>query len=184
MPNATNQNLDAFLDPINEACEIYSIKTPERITNFIPQIAHESGELKYTTEIASGKAYEGRKDLGNTQPGDGVKFKGRGLIQVTGRANYAKVSADLKTDFVATPSFLCMPKWAALSAAWYWNSRNLNYFADHAEFKKLTKKINGGYNGYAQRVAYWILARKAFGLPEIKTVENLESVGTVEHGSR
>lgn len=167
MPHATNQNLDAFLDPINEACEIYSIKTPERITNFIPQIAHESGELKYTTEIASGKAYEGRKDLGNVQPGDGERFKGRGLFQITGRSNYAKVSEALKVNFLITPSFLCMPKWAALSAGWYWNDRKLSYYADKGDFKAVTKKINGGYNGYAQRLAYLVMARKAFGLPEI-----------------
>jgi putative chitinase len=175
MPHATKQNIDAFIDPLNEACEIYNIKSPERIAMFLAQLAHESGELRYTTELASGAAYDVGKlavALGNTpqDDGDGERYKGRGLIQITGLGNYKKLSAELKTDFVSTPSFLCMPKWASLSAGWYWNDRNLNFFADKQDIKTVTKKINGGYNGLTQRTAYWITARRAFGLPEITTV--------------
>ena len=93
---------------------------------FIAQIGHESGQLKYSEEIASGKAYEGRKDLGNTQQGDGVKFKGRGLIQITGRFNYIQLSKDLGEDFIKNPELLSTPKYAVQSACWFWNKNKLN----------------------------------------------------------
>jgi putative chitinase len=177
MPYATRQNVDAYLAPLNEACEKYSINTPKRIAAFLAQLAHESGSFRYSTEIASGEAYEGRKDLGNTQPGDGVRFKGRGLIQVTGRANYKQVSDALGEDFIKNPSFLCMPKWAALSAGWYWDSRALNKHADAEDLKTITKKINGGYNGYLDRIKHWLRARKALGLADMKpTAEELAKI--------
>ncbi len=87
---------------------------------FIAQIAHESGELTYVQEIASGKAYEGRKDLGNTQPGDGIRYKGRGLIQLTGRANYEKYGQLMGLDLINNPELLEEPEFAALSAAYFW----------------------------------------------------------------
>lgn len=182
MPFATRQNVDAYLAPLNEACEKYGINTPKRIAAFLAQLAHESGSLKYSIEIASGEAYDVGKlavKLGNTpeDDGDGERYKGRGLIQVTGKTNYKQVSDALGEDFVKNPSFLCMPRWAALSAGWYWDSRKLNKHADVEDFKSITYKINGGYNGYIDRIKHWLRARKIYGLPDLKvTVEEIAKV--------
>lgn len=102
-------------------------------------------------ELASGSAYEGRVDLGNVNFGDGVKYKGRGLIQVTGRANYAQVEKDLKIPCVENPELLESPENAALTAGWFWDSRKLNELADNSDFLRITKKINGGVNGIKDR---------------------------------
>ena len=118
---------------------------------FLAQIGHESGQLRYVQEIASGEAYEGRTDLGNTEPGDGVKYKGRGLIQITGKTNYLLCSIALDLDLLNLPELLEQPKYAALSAGWFWYNKNLNSLADLGMFKQITKRINGGYNGYADR---------------------------------
>lgn len=155
---------DLYAQPLSEAAAEFGINTPKRIAAWIAQIAHESGELRYVREIASGDAYEGRKDLGNTQSGDGVRFKGRGLLQVTGRANYSACGAALGIDLIADPEFLERPIPACRSAAWFWKSRSLNRFADSNEFGTLSRAINGGYNGLDDRIAYWLRARQAFGL--------------------
>ena len=99
MPNARIR-ADIFLPYLNKYMLKYGICTRLRVCHFLAQIAHESGELRYTKEIASGKEYEGRKDLGNTQKGDGVRYKGRGLIQITGRANYKQISEATKIDCI------------------------------------------------------------------------------------
>lgn len=151
-----------FLDGLNAACNQYQINTPARIAQFLAQLAHESADFYYTEEIASGAAYEGRVDLGNTQLGDGVKYKGRGLIQITGRRNYQAVSLALGVDFVNNPTKLSERPWSAESAGWYWNSRNLNALADENTldgFKEITRKINGGYNGLDSRVSWWNKAK-------------------------
>jgi putative chitinase len=135
-----------------------------RKSAFIAQIAHESGQFNYVTEIASGSAYEGRKDLGNTIVGDGVKFKGRGLIQITGRANYGLCSTALTGSshtFIDNPELLATPLYACLSAGWYWNSRGLNTLADMGDFMGITKRINGGTNGLASRLEFWERAKKS-----------------------
>ena len=119
---------------------------------FIAQVGHESGQLRHNEEIASGAAYEGRVNLGNTHPGDGRRFKGRGLIQVTGRFNYEAISKDLGIDFLNNPTKLSEPEFATLSAFWYWNRHSLNVYADTNDFEHLTKKINGGLNGYKDRL--------------------------------
>lgn len=133
----------------------YCIDTLLRQAAFLAQIAHESGRFVYTEEIASGAAYEGRKDLGNTEPGDGKRFKGRGLIQLTGRSNYEKFSAHAGIDFVSNPEWLSEPEYAVQSACWFWDSRGLNSLADKKEFNKITRIINGGYNGLQQRMAFY-----------------------------
>jgi len=133
----------------------YGIDTTRRAAAFLAQIAHESGSLKYVEEIASGEAYEGRADLGNTQLGDGKRFKGRGLIQITGRATYKELSAELGYDFIAHPEDLEKPGPAAYSAAWFWDSRHLNRLADIDAFDKITRRINGGLNGIEDRRKHW-----------------------------
>jgi putative chitinase len=130
------------------------INTPMRIAHFMAQIQHESGDFKYLTELG-GKSYfekyEGRKDLGNTVKGDGYKFRGRGYIQVTGRYNYTKLSKDVGIDFLNNPDLLSQEANAMVSACWYWNKKKLNKYADSDDVKKITKIINGGYNGFEER---------------------------------
>lgn len=150
-----------FLGPLNDAMAEAGIDTPARESAFLAQIAHESGSLRYVREIADGKAYEGRADLGNTQPGDGPRFKGRGLIQITGRANYRACSLALFGDerLLDHPELLEGVTPACRSAAWFWKSRGLNALADSGAFKAITKAINGGLNGYADRLAYYQRAK-------------------------
>ena len=140
----------------------FEINTPARQAAFLAQIGHESGQLRYVRELASGAAYEGRKDLGNTQPGDGVRFKGRGLIQITGRANYLKCGEALGLDLIADPELLEQPINACRSAGWFWESRGLNALADAGDFLRITKRINGGTNGLADRQALYESAQQVF----------------------
>ena len=148
---------DKFYQPLTQAMEEYGINTPGRKAAFVAQLAHESGSLRYVREIASGEAYEGRKDLGNTQPGDGKRFRGRGLIQITGRANYKECSLALFGDdrLLKNPELLESPVHACRSACWFWHSRGLNALADTGQFRTITRRINGGYNGLADRIAYY-----------------------------
>jgi len=149
-----------FLDPINEAMREFDINTPARKRSFLSQIAHESGQLRYTQEIASGVRYEGRKDLGNTQPGDGARFKGRGLIQITGRANYTACMLALDIDCVDRPEVLEQPREAARSAGWFWRTHGLNELADLGDQVKVTRRINGGTNGLPDRLAFFDAASR------------------------
>lgn len=149
-----------FLEPLNLAMDEYDISTPARQAAFLAQIAHESGSLRYVREIASGKAYEGRKDLGNTEPGDGPRFRGRGLIQITGRANYKRCGDALGLNLIAVPELLEMPIHAARSAGWFWQSRGLNMLADDGNFERITRRINGGLNGQDERLAFWEKAKE------------------------
>ncbi|SHL26326.1 glycoside hydrolase family 19 protein [Hymenobacter psychrotolerans] len=161
----TAAEADKFLGPINQTLAAYHINTPLRVAHFLAQIGHESCGLDAVREYASGVAYEGRKDLGNVVKGDGVKFRGRGLIQITGRANYYALSKAFNVDFIANPLLLESPTYAALSAGWYWNSRSLNAMADGNFFDTITKRINGGTNGYADRLNRFLVAAKALGIP-------------------
>jgi putative chitinase len=155
---------DLYAQPLTEAAAEFGIDTPKRLAAWIAQIAHESGELRYVRELASGGAYEGRRDLGNTQPGDGPRFRGRGLLQITGRANYAACGTALGIALLDEPELLERPIPACRSAGWFWQSRSLNRFADSNEFGLLTRAINGGYTGLDDRISYWLRARKALGL--------------------
>lgn len=151
-----------YINYINGYSAIFGIDTPLRMCHYLAQILHESGEFKYTLEIASGKAYEGRKDLGNTEPGDGVRYKGRGLIQITGRANYAAYTASkyCKGDVVKNPELLEKPLGAVKSSMWYWLTHDLNSYADKDNILRITKIINGGTNGLANRETYLKRAKK------------------------
>lgn len=153
--------IDQYLEPINQTLQRFDLNTPERQRMFLAQIGHESGQLRYTEELASGAAYEGRKDLGNTQSGDGVKYKGRGLIQITGRSNYALCSLALDLPLLETPEILKQLPYCALSAGWFWNTNNLNSYCDKGDFYGLTKRINGGLNGIEDRVLLYKRACEA-----------------------
>jgi putative chitinase len=163
MPYAKGR-AEKFLAPLNAAMEEFGIDTPARQAAFLAQIGHESAQLRYVRELASGEAYEGRKDLGNTSPGDGVKYKGRGLIQITGKTNYVQMMMALDLDCVEHPEVLEEPVNACRSAAWWWNNRGLNQLADKGDFLRITKVINGGTNGLADREALYKAAKNVLGV--------------------
>ena len=173
---------DVYCGPLNITCDEFAINTAARQAAFIAQVAQESGSLKYVRELASGVAYEGRSDLGNTEPGDGVKFKGWGLMQITGRKNTRLVSLALFGDerlitdsemLIAPPD----PLLAARAAGYFWqtgaglnlsqhahdhgvqNGCDLNDLADADDFTGITLAVNGGLNGLAARTAFWRIAK-------------------------
>ena len=118
---------------------------------FLGQCAHESAKFTTTKEFADGSQYEGRKDLGNVKPGDGVRYKGRGFIQITGRANYTAAAKDLGIDLVNHPELAEKPDVAAKVSLWYWKTRVQPKISNFANTKAVTKKVNGGVNGLQQR---------------------------------
>lgn len=161
------EHAQRHLDGLNEAMQTYEITSPLRRAHFLSQVAHESGGLKWDEELASGEAYEGRADLGNTEPGDGRRFKGRGLIQLTGRSNYRQYTkhrhdlGDTSIDFEQTPEIVSEPPYAADVAGWYWDSRSINAKADDDDIEAVTKKINGGLNGLSDRKEFLKRAKQA-----------------------
>lgn len=173
----------SWLDALTAAFARFEINTPERQAAFIGQCAHESANFKtlqenlnYSAkglnatwpsrfpseaeaqpyhrqpEKIANKVYSGR--MGNLDEGDGWKYRGRGLIQLTGKDNYRLASDALAVDFIADPDLVLTKEYAALTAAWYWNKRGLNKEADAKDFTGMTKKINGGVIGLADRVAH------------------------------
>lgn len=162
MPNANKAIIDTMYPDLIYGMAAYGINTKKRENHFIAQIAHESGELKWLEEIASGDAYDTRADLGNTpqKDGDGRKYKGRGLIQITGKFNYELLSDALGCDFISHPELLSTPKYAVLSACWFWKMRGLNEYADKGMFQTITRRINGGLNGVNDRLKYLNRAEK------------------------
>ena len=161
----TAERAGLFAGPLSDACQHYGITGPVRLAAFLAQIGHESGSLRWVREVADGSAYDGRRDLGNTQPGDGTRYRGRGLIQCTGRDNYRAMAAALMPldapDFEDFPEALEEPKWAAWSAAAWWTTHGCNQLADAGDFISLTRRINGGTNGLADRQSRWARAKTA-----------------------
>lgn len=143
----------------------FEIDTPAQQAAFLAQIGHESGNLRWTVELwgptEAQVRYEGRADLGNLRPGDGYRYRGRGLIQTTGRANYARTGQALGLDLETFPDLLAEPGLAARSAACFWRSHNLGPIAESGDFARLTRKINGGLNGYPARLQLWAFAKTA-----------------------
>ncbi|WPZ05675.1 glycoside hydrolase family 19 protein [Pelagerythrobacter marinus] len=125
-----------------------------RLAHFMAQLMHESASFRYMEELASGQAYEGREDLGNTEPGDGKRFKGRGPIQLTGRANYRKFGRRIGIDLERHPEIAAIPSIGLHTALEYWRDRDLNALADADDVVAITRKINGGTNGLADRRAH------------------------------
>ena len=156
--------VDYFAQSLTDAMVEFHIVTSRRRAAFLAQVAHESGELRFVRELGSGVTYEGRADLGNTQQGDGARYKGGGLLQITGRANYAACGGTLGVDLVGNPSLIETAPIASRSAAWFWDTHGLNALADADKFGAITKVINGGFNGLDERLRYWLTARKVEGL--------------------
>jgi predicted chitinase len=156
--------LALLIDPLNAAMQRYAINTPLRIAHFIAQVAHESDGFNTNEEYASGDDYEWRDDLGNIYEGDGRRFKGRGLIQVTGRTNYAECGLALGANLIKTPERLADFDLACLSAGWYWDKMQLNLDADADDILTITRLINGGYNGLSDRRDYLARAKSVMGL--------------------
>ncbi len=158
LPNAGRQ-AGVFVPVLNTAMNRYGIVGTARAAAFIAQVGHESGQLRYVREIwgptAQQIGYEGRTDLGNTVKGDGSKYRGRGLIQITGRANYDACGEALGLDLLSKPELLELPQHAAMSAAWFWSMKGLNTLADQGDFVKITRRINGGLTGQADRQALY-----------------------------
>lgn len=158
LPTISERRIDSFA-PLLQACMArYDIRRPRRVAHFLAQIAHESNGLQHTEELASGAAYEGRTDLGNRMPGDGQRFKGRGLIQLTGRANYQAYSEARGIDLVTGDGPQRLADDLALAtdvAGWFWQESGLNQVADRDDLTAITKRINGGTNGLASRRRYF-----------------------------
>lgn len=163
MPYSAGRVFD-FAGPLTAAMAEFEIVLPRRRAAFLAQVAHESGELRYTRELATGQAYERREDLGNNEPGDGPLYKGGGLLQITGRVNYAACGKALDVPLIGNPSLIETPPIAARSAAWFWKTKGLNALADVDRFGEITRLINGGFNGLDARLRYWLDARKLEGL--------------------
>ncbi len=162
------------------------INTSLRLAHFMAQLAHESAHFRRTLEFASGAAYEGRKDLGNVKRGDGKRYRGRGLIQTTGRANYREAAADIRQMVASAPDFEEDPfqleefPWALLSAISYWRRRDLNRHADRDDLRRVTLLINGGTNGLDDRRNY-LRKTKTLWLGDRSLVAEIED-STIRRG--
>jgi putative chitinase len=167
MPLSAPAVAELYIDPLTRAMAENQINTPLRQAHFLAQLGHESGSLRFAAELSSGEQYEGRKDLGNTYPGDGPRFKGRGLIQLTGRSNYTLFGKARTRDFVTgnNPELLASDaNLAADCSGWFWAYNNLNALADADQALKITKVINGGTNGLDDRLRRLRLTKCFLGL--------------------
>ena len=161
MTRLSTANGRRYIEPLNRAMREFQINTVLRKAAFLAQIAHESAELLYFEELASGRAYDitvnprKARDLGNTRPGDGMRYKGRGPIQLTGRANYRAAGAALGVNLEASPERAATPDLGFRVAGWFWHTKGLNPLADAQKFREITRRINGGYRGYAHRRTFY-----------------------------
>lgn len=164
--SASEARLFCFLHPLNNAMKEYAIDTPLRKAAFLGQVSYESGDFFILRELASGKEYEHRSDLGNSQPGDGARYKGRGLLQIKGRELYELCGEGLGLDLIRNPDLLEEHPHSSRSAGWLWAEfKNLNQLADREETLLITKRLTGGYySGLAGRVIHYDRAKRALGL--------------------
>ena len=171
MPNLAQAKRALYLGPLNQAMAACGVDTLLRTAAFAAQLAHESGEFRWMEEIwgptAAQLGYEPPSTkaarLGNTQPGDGKRFKGRGPIQITGRFNYKKYGDLLGVDLTANPERAAAPEVAFLTAGLFWKTNGLNELADGQQFVTITRRINGGTNGLADRQMYYERAKAVLG---------------------
>lgn len=191
VPNAPADIIERYVQPLNDAMGKYDISTPLRQAHFIAQLAHESGDFKHTSEnlnysarglqaifpryfktLADAQRIAFKPEeianlvygyrMGNALPGDGWKYRGRGLIGITGKQNYSDLAKDTGIDFINHPELLEGPVYAALCAGWYWNKYKINAMADADDLVAVTRRINGGTIGLESRKEYLALAKKAF----------------------
>ncbi len=163
---ARDEDVADFSSRLQQVMANRHIDTPLRQAHFLAQVGHESGEFRFRAEIANGEAYQGRVDLGNLQPGDGRKFKGRGLIQLTGRANYGEYGRAIgrEAELLATPELVeTDPDLCVDVAGWFWAKKNLNNLADVDDLTSLTKRVNGGLNGIDDRRRLLLRAKALLG---------------------
>ena len=147
------------------------INTKLRIAHFLAQLGHESDHFRTLREYASGAEYEGRRDLGNVKAGDGKRYRGRGPIQITGRANYEKYGKKLGIDLVNKPELAETPEVGVKIAILYWSDHGLNALADKDDIRGITKRINGGYNGLNSRIAMLENAKRAVKAVSVASVD-------------
>ncbi|MCA0340239.1 MAG: glycoside hydrolase family 19 protein [Proteobacteria bacterium] len=169
---AQKTNAQSVIDALTIYGERFGLLQPHRLVQYLAQIMHESGGFLYDREVwgptAAQKRYEGRKDLGNVQKGDGSRFRGHGPLQITGRANHREFTKWAKAIDPAAPNFETSPEkintdpWEGLSPIWYWSTRDLNRYADRGDIENVTRTINGGLNGYADRLKYYDRLALAF----------------------
>jgi predicted chitinase len=175
MPGASSKRNSEFLPFLQAAMTEFAIESPARSAAFVAQLAHESGQFRFMEEIwgptAAQRRYEPPSslatDLGNTEAGDGKRFKGRGPIQITGRANYRRFGDLLGLDLVADPNRAALPEVAFRIAGLFWSRKGLNELADQVTpeaFRAITKRINGGFNGLAERERFYEAAKAVLGV--------------------
>lgn len=162
-PRGKSSIVQSLIAPLNRYLPDYGIDTPLRVAHFMAQAAHEADSFKTLQEYASGAAYQGRKDLGNLQPGDGVRYKGRGIFQLTGRVNYQAYGKRLGLDLIRHPELAASADVSVRVACEYWKAKGLNAWADRDDVKEITRRINGGYNGLSDRKSYLAKAKAIFG---------------------
>ena len=178
-PSSKSGTIGKYRQALFDTIKRYDISTVLRLSHFLAQIGHESGELKYSEELASGAAYEWRKDLGNTQKGDGKLFKGRGLIQLTGRDNYEKYAGSLRGplqgayEAEGARAVATDPSLAADVAGWFWMTKGLSDLADQDNILAVTRKVNGGYNGIEDRRRLLALAKGAVSSANTLNLQHL-----------
>lgn len=170
--------------PLTAAAELADLSTDKRLEHFLAQTMHETGGLTWLEELwgptPAQERYEGREDLGNSEPGDGKRFKGRGLLHLTGRYNYRRYAADVGAPIVMEqPELLAQPPHAALSAAWFWDRRGINTFADRDDLEAVTRAVNGGLTHLEHRRAWLERARLALATaqPPERPEAQLERLG-------
>jgi putative chitinase len=162
-PRGKSWIVDGLADQMELLATKFGIDTALRQQHFLAQCAHESDHFQTTREYASGRAYEGRKDLGNTQKGDGERFRGRGLVQLTGRFNYTKAAKELDDPTIlSTPEVVERFPLAATVSGWFWHINNINQHADRDDVRAVTKVVNGGLNGLNSRIAALAAAKSGF----------------------
>jgi putative chitinase len=190
MPGAPAARSAAFLPFLTAAMAEFAIEAPARAAAFLAQLAHESGQLRFMEEIwgptPAQRRYEPASSLattlGNTEAGDGLRFKGRGPIQITGRSNYRRFGDLLDIDLVTVPEQAARPELAFRIAGLFWSKKGLNELADQATadaFREITRRINGGFNGLADRQQLYAAARAALGVTDAPLARGAERGGPV-----
>lgn len=166
-PKAPANNIEPIIRSVPFLLADYGLTTPKRLAHFWAQVGHESGGLRWMSEIwgptAAQNRYEGRVDLGNTEAGDGFRYRGAGPFQLTGRYNYRKYGKFIGLDIEKNPELARRPDVGIHIALEYWKQNNLNALADKDDIETITKRINGGLNGYSDRVIWLARAKQCFG---------------------